>query len=150
VDLAPQLQSDEFLRLQAAAEAVFNVAIGYEYEVSEALSVLAGVRSDMSYFDESLNDVAGIKPTVSSWDIYHFSGGVTFNRKNSSLSLGLLLSTGSNNSYEQSGSFDPEDPDLVAGSTTITKATYSNIGLLLGYTFYFKKFSLSENPGADD
>jgi hypothetical protein len=149
IDLAPQLQSDEFLRLQSAAESVFNVAIGYEYEVSESLSILAGVRNDMSHFNTELNESAGIKPTISNWDIYHFSGGVTLNRKNSSLSLGLLLSAGSNDSYEQSGSFDPEDPDLVAGSTTITKATYSNFGLLLGYTFYFRKFTLNETPGGD-
>ena len=147
IDLAPQLQSDEFLSLQAAAESVFNIAVGYEYEVSESLSILGGLRTDMSYYNEDLNDVAGIKPTISDWDIYHFTGGVTFNRKNSSLSLGLLLSGGTNDSYEQTGSFDPENPDLVAGSTTITKATYSSFGLLLGYTFYFKKFNLNENPG---
>lgn len=141
IDLAPQLQSDEFLRIQSGAEAVFNVAIGYEYMVSESLSILGGFRTDMSYFDESLNNGAGIKPTISAWDIYHFTGGVTFNKNNSSLSLGLLLSSGVNDSYEQSGSFDPDDPDLVKGSTTITKATYSNIGILLGYTFYFRKFN---------
>jgi hypothetical protein len=141
IDLAPQLQSDEFLSIQSAAESVVNFALGYEYKISESLSVLGGVRSDMSYFNEELNDSPGIKPDVSNWDIYHFSGGVTLNRQNSSLSLGLLLSSGSNDSYEQSGSFDPEDPDLVAGSTTITKATYSNFGILLGYTFYFRKFN---------
>ncbi len=150
IDLAPQLQSDEFLRLQSAAESVLNIAIGYEYKLSESLSILGGLRNDMSYYNEDLNESAGIKPTISSWDIYHFSGGVTLNRKNSSLSLGLLLSSGSNDSYEQSGSFDPENPDLVAGSTTITKATYSNFGLLLGYTFYFRKFNLNENRGAGE
>ncbi len=150
IDLAPQFQSDEFLSLQAAAESVFNIAVGYEYEVSESLSILGGFRTDMSYYNEDLNEVAGIKPTISNWDIYHFTGGVTFNRKNSSLSLGLLLSGGTNDSYEQTGSFDPENPDLVAGSTTITKATYSSFGLLLGYTFYFKKFNLNENPGAEN
>ena len=150
IDLAPQLQSDEFLRIQSGAEAVFNVALGYEYRVSDSFSVLGGFRTDMSYFDEALKDGAGIKPTISNWDIYHFSGGVTLNRKNSSLSLGLLLSSGVNDSYEQTGGFDPENPDLVEGTTTISKATYSNIGLLLGYTFYFRKFNLKEDiPGQD-
>ncbi len=150
IDLAPQLQSDEFLQLRGAAESVFNIALGYEYKVSESLSILGGIRTDKSYYNEELNESAGIKPTISNWDIYHFSGGVTLNRRNSSLSLGLLLSAGSNDSYEQSGSFDPDNPDLVAGSTTITKATYSSFGLLLGYTFYFKKFNLNENPGGNN
>ena len=143
IELASELQSDEFLEIQSAAKAVFNVAIGYEYRMNDSFSILGGFRTDMSYFDKQVNEGTGIKPTISSWDIYHFSGGVTFRRKNSSLSLGLLLSTGSNDSYEQTGSFDPEDPDLIVGSTTITKATYSNLGLLLGYTFYFPKFSLN-------
>ncbi len=150
IDLAPQLQSDEFLSLRSGAKAVFNAAVGYEYKVSESLSILGGFRTDMSYFDQDLNDGAGIKPTISNWDIYHFSGGVTLNRKNSSLSLGLLLSSGSNNSYEQTGGFDPDNPDLVAGTTTISKATYSNFGLLLGYTFYFRKFSLSGDAPSSD
>jgi len=53
IDLAPELQSDEFLKLQGAAESVFNVAIGYEYEVSESLSILGGIRNDMSYFNKA-------------------------------------------------------------------------------------------------
>jgi hypothetical protein len=52
----PQLQSDDFLRLQTAAESVFNVAIGYEYEISESLSTLGGIRSDMSCYYGDLND----------------------------------------------------------------------------------------------
>ena len=147
-ELAPQLQSDEFLSLKAGAKSVINIALGYEYQLDENLSLLFGARSDNSFFDKDLNDGPGIKPTISSWDIYHFSGGITLDRENSSLSLGLLYSTGSKGDYEQPGTFDPDNPDLVVGSTTITSAKYSNVGILLGYTFYFKKFQLRDQPGA--
>lgn len=60
VDPAPELQSDEFLWLQGAAESVFDVAIGSEYEVSESLSILGGIRNDMSYFNKYLNEEAEI------------------------------------------------------------------------------------------
>jgi len=147
-ELAPQLQSDQFLRIRSAAKSVLNVAVGYEYIVDESLSILASARNDMSYFDEDLNNGPGIKSSISSWNIYHFTAGVTLKRKNSSLSLGLLYSTGGDNRYEQAGAFNPDDLDLVEGTTTITNANYSNIGLLLGYTFYFKKFNF-ENEGND-
>ena len=150
IDLAPEIQSDEFLSLRSAAESVVNVALGYEYRLNDNLSLLGSIRSDMSYFDPEVNRSVGIKSTISSWDIYHFTGGITLDRENSSLSLGLLFSTGSKDDYEQNGSFDPENPNLYIGSRTITEAKYSNFGILLGYTFYFRKFDFREEPGEDD
>lgn len=143
-ELAPQLQSDQFLQIKSGANSVFNVALGYEYDLSESISLLFGARNDMSYFDEASNQGPGINSSISTWDIYHFSGGVTINRQNSSLSLGLLYSTGKDNRYEQQGSFNPDELDLIQGSTTITNANYNNIGILLGYTFYFKKFEFKQ------
>lgn len=140
-ELAPELSSDLFLSMKSAATSVLNVSIGYEYKLKESLSLLFSARSDMSYFDSSLNKSPGIKSTISSWDLYHFTAGATFNRENSSLSLGLLFSTGTTGNYEQVGSLDePSESNLLEGATNITKASYSSIGLLLGYTFYFKKF----------
>lgn len=150
VDLAPELQSDEFLSLKSGAKSVVNAALGYEYRMNENLSLLGSIRSDRSYFDPETNDGPGIKSTISSWDIYHFTAGFTLDRANSSLSLGLLFSTGLKDDYEQNGSFDPDDPDIYVGVRTITEAKYSNFGILLGYTFYFRKFDFKEDPGQGD
>ncbi|MDO6761402.1 hypothetical protein Q4566_14415 [Tamlana sp. 2_MG-2023] len=140
-NVAPQLGADDFMRVQAAAKSVFNVAIGYEYLLKDSLSLFLSARNDMSYFDESLNDERGIKTTISSWDIYHISSGVTIKKNQSNLSLGLLFSTGSTNDYEQKGTLNnPNENDLIKGTTTITEASYGSLGLLLGYTLYFKKF----------
>ncbi len=144
-ELAPQIQSDAFLRNRAGAKSVLNIAVGYEYKLNDTFSLLFSGRNDMSYFDDELNEGTGIKTTISSWDIYHFSGGVTVDRKNSSLSLGLLYSTGNTGKYEQTGNFDPNNIDLVEGTTTITNAKYSNIGLLLGYTFYLRMFKFKDD-----
>ncbi|MCP9200504.1 hypothetical protein MKO06_11325 [Gramella sp. GC03-9] len=133
-ELAPELQSDRFLRNRAGAESVLNVAIGYEHQLNESLALLASARNDISYFDESLNDGPGIKSTISSWDIYHFTAGVNLDHRQSSISLGLLYSTGNTGRYEQPGNIDPSNINLVEGSTTITEARYGNFGLLLGYT----------------
>ncbi|TRZ45741.1 hypothetical protein [Robertkochia solimangrovi] len=140
-DLAPDISSDEFLNVRSAATSVLNVALGYEYTVDESLSFMIGGRSDMSYFDNDLNDGNGIRTTISSWDLYHFSLGATFTRTNSSLSLGILYSTGTTGDYEQSGNLsNPTEGDLLKGATTITQADYNSFGFLLGYTFYFRKF----------
>ena len=144
-ELAPELQSDRFLRNRAGAESVLNIAVGYEHQMSESLSLLVSARNDMSYFDDRLNDGPGIKTTISSWDIYHFTGGVNLDHKNSSLSLGLLFSTGNTGKYEQPGNINPEDVNLLEGTTTITRASYNNIGLLLGYTLYLNRL----NPEKD-
>ena len=143
-ELAPELQSDRFLRNRAGAESVLNVAVGYEHQLNPSLSLLVSARNDMSYFDDQLNDGPGIKTTISSWDIYHFTGGVNLDHKNSSLSLGLLYSTGNTGKYEQPGNINPEDIDIVEGTTSITRAKYSNIGLLLGYTLYLNRLSLGK------
>ena len=56
-ELAPQLTSDQFMSVQAAAKSVFNVAVGYEYRLKENLSLLASFRNDMSYFDELAKEI---------------------------------------------------------------------------------------------
>ncbi|WP_141675543.1 OmpP1/FadL family transporter [Formosa haliotis] len=140
-ELAPQLTSDEFMNVRAAAKSVVNVALGYEYKLKENLFLYLSARTDMSYFDKSLRDEPGIKTTISSWDIYHFATGFTLNRTQSSLSLGFLFSTGSTDNYLQEGSItDPNENTLLKGSRTITEASYNSFGILLGYTFHFKKF----------
>ncbi|MUP45617.1 hypothetical protein E0K83_07635 [Gramella sp. BOM4] len=133
-ELAPELQSDRFLRNRAGAESVLNIAIGYEHQLTESLSLLVSARNDMSYFDDRLNDGPGIKTSISSWDIYHFTGGVNLDYKRSSLSLGALFSNGTTGKYEQPGNVDPGNLNLLEGTTTITEARYFNIGILIGYT----------------
>lgn len=150
IELSPEIQSDAFLRLQSGAESVLNAALGYEYQLNDSFSLLGSIRSDMSYYDDDINDGPGIKSTISSWDLYHFTAGFTLDRENSSLSLGLLFSTGLRDDYQQNGSFDPDDPDIFIGSQTITEAKYSSFGILFGYTFYFKKFRLKEDAGSGD
>ena len=98
-DLAPEIGSDEFMNVRAAAKPVFNVAIGYEYLLKKNISLYLSARNDMSYYDDDLTNTRGIKTTISSWDIYHFASGVTFKTVQSSLSVGLLYSTGKTGKY---------------------------------------------------
>lgn len=132
--------SDEFLRLKAAAKSVFNIAFGYEYSLKPDVLLSASFRTNQSYFDKALNKSVGLTSDITSWNINHFAAGSTFTRGRSKMSVGLLYSVGKDKSREQQGNFEhPEEANFLQGSTTVTKATYSSIGLLLAYTFAFKR-----------
>lgn len=136
-----ELQSDQYLRVKASAKAVFNIALGYEYKLKDNLSLTGSFRTNNSYYDKSLKDEVGIKPEFTSWDIYHITGGFTLSKGQSQLSLGLLYAFGADNNREIDGNLDsPTEDNFLQGATTITKAKYSSVGLLFGYTFSFKKF----------
>ena len=144
--LAPELQSDLFLNTPVSARPVFNVALAYEYLIDQKWTYYLSARSDMSYFDKDVNDRGGIKTTISSWDIYHATTGVTLKNEKTSLSLGLLLSTGKDNDYEQRGSLaNPAENNLVTGTVTITDASYFSAGLLLGFTYYFDRVTFGDD-----
>jgi hypothetical protein len=141
VDLAPDLQSEDLLRVKESAKQVINLSIGYEYFLKPQLSLIGSIRTDNSWFDSDILKQRGIKPQVSTWDIYHFTMGATFTRKRSTLSLGLLVSTGSDKEKSQGGNLSqPDEGNFLQGKTTITEASYSSFGFLFGYTFSFRKF----------
>lgn len=140
-DIAVNLGSDEFLKVKSAAKAVVNFSLGFEHKISDALFLYFSFRTDNSWFDSSLSAYRGIKPEFTSWDIYHFTSGVSILKGRSTLSLGLLLSAGSNNNFQQNNNLSkPEEGNFLQGVTSITKAGYSAFGLLVGYSFNFKKF----------
>ena len=140
-EMYENLGSDKFLRVKSAALPVFNVALGYEYKLNEKIALLGSIRNDMSYYDHDLYEARGIKTTISNWDIYHFVAGTTINHERSSIDVGLLVSAGKNDAYQQEGYLgNLTENDLLQGSITVTKANYFSVGLLIGYTFNFKKF----------
>jgi hypothetical protein len=140
-ELAPNFGSENFLRVKSAAKSVFNLAIGYEYQLKNNTSLMFGLRTDNSWYDSSINKETGIKPEITTWDIYHFSGGVSVVKGRSTISIGLLLGVGSDDNYYQGNNLgQPSEGNFLQGFTTITQANYSSIGALVGFTFNFKKF----------
>jgi len=139
--LNADISSDEYLRLNAGAKSVINAAIGYEYRLSNMVSLIASTRTDNSYFDEKVQDAVGINSQLTTWNIYHFTGGIIITKGKTQLSIGLLYSTGVDRDKKQEGNLDhPSEDNFLLGSSTIVKATYSSIGLLLGFSFSFRRF----------
>lgn len=140
-ELAPNFGSENYLLVKSAAKSVFNLALGYEYKLKETLSLMFGLRTDNSWFDSSINSEIGIKPEITTWDIYHFSGGVSIEKGRTTISLGVLLGVGADDNYYQGNNLgQPSEGNFLQGFTTITKANYSSFGALVGFSFNFKKF----------
>jgi long-subunit fatty acid transport protein len=141
VSLNAQLGSADFLRVKTGAKQVFNFAVGYEYALKPNMTLSGSIRTDNSYFDKNLDTTLGIRPDVTTWNIYHIAMGTTFTRGRSKMSIGLVYSTGKDDRKKSDGNLEnPSENNLLQGSTTITKAKYNSIGFILGYAFVFKKF----------
>jgi hypothetical protein len=79
------------LVVEYAANSVLNGAVGVEHHLSERTSVYAGFRTDFSTIDpEDRTSVA-----ISSWDLYHISGGATFGLGQSDFTFGGIYAFGS-------------------------------------------------------
>jgi hypothetical protein len=66
---------------------------------------------------------------------------VSVSKGRSTISLGLLLSVGGDDNYYQGNNLGtPSEGNFLQGFTTITNASYSAFGALVGFSFNFKKF----------
>lgn len=136
----PDLGASNFLRVQSAARTVLNGVIGYEQELSSSLTLQGSFRNDMTYYDKDLDHATGIRPDITTWNIYTFSAGVVIGGGRSLVTLGLTGSLGTDNNHAEAGNFtQPGSDPLLRGAVTVTKATYSSFGFLLGFKYRFKK-----------
>lgn len=134
--------SDDILRVKTGNKSVINWAVGYEYLMSRKFTLNLSFRRDNSYFDKAVHETRGIKPDISSWDIYHVVLGGNASGKRLSVSTGILFGFGSNEKYEQDANLDePSERNFLEGGTTVTKASYYSIGILFGITINFNKKS---------
>ncbi|GMQ29905.1 hypothetical protein [Algoriphagus confluentis] len=141
-DLLPGISSSDFLNVETAMQAVTNFSLGLQRRINPVLDLMGSFRSDFSFYDPEPALGTQITTEFTQWDIFHITFGGIINKNQSNLTLGLVYSFGSTDSYFQENSFSDSDPNPpLEGSLIITEAAYSNIGLLIGYSFYFKKLN---------
>lgn len=134
--------SEDFLNVETAMKPVTNFSIGYETRLKSGLKLMGSFRSDFSYFDPEPTLGDQIVTEITQWDIFHLSLGTVIEREHSSLTIGLVYSFGSTDDYFQENSFTTSQPNPpLEGALTIVNAKYTNFGLLIGYSFRFKKFN---------
>lgn len=72
--------------------------------------------------------------TLSRWDIYHISGGTTFEVKKVDVTLGLAYSFGSETVQRLFNLSNPEEESLL-GAVADTELRYRRIKFLFGFNF---------------
>ena len=134
----PNGTSDRFLSINIAKKAVFNVAAGIEYDATQKLQLITSFRTNFSAYDPSVKNAEGINPYFTSWNLFHWVGGVAATMGNHELSLGLNLGFGADKNFNQSVNLDaPTEGNFLQGELTIAEASYFSAGLILGYNFAF-------------
>jgi hypothetical protein len=102
IDTKPQ-QADEFGTLrqnivQEQLRSVINIGVGVEITVSDKLSWYGSVITDFSAVDLSATTTLAL----STWDIYHASGGALFTLGAFKITAGLGLAHGTSNEFPRS------------------------------------------------
>ena len=108
---------------------VLNAAIGFQHTFSDKLEGYAGLRTDFS-----AKVPGALKSTfpLAGWDIYHLSGGATFDLGQSHFTLGGILGFGGGDATEIA--IDPESPPAFS---TPAKISYFRATIILGFAIFF-------------
>jgi hypothetical protein len=110
---------------------VFNVGLGLEYSVRDDTKLYAGFITDKSGGEEKKRDDV----TVSTWDLYHVSGGAEIALSFVNVTFGAAYAFGSSDVLV--GDLDSSTVEGGAGPTRTYDATYSRLKALVGLTFPF-------------
>ncbi|MEZ5017136.1 MAG: hypothetical protein R2800_08780 [Flavipsychrobacter sp.] len=129
--------SSEILQVAGGKKPVLNIAIGVEQQLSEKLTLMAGIRTDNSFYDESAEDI-GNSLSFTSASLYHASAGVSIERAKGKVCIGLKGSYGSNTLDQEVNLTNPQDNLILMGDTYTTQYTYYNVSFVLGYIHYLK------------
>lgn len=126
---------DNFLHIENAAKPVCNVSIGLSQIIYKRLSLLLGASTDFTSYDTT-DESNELLHGFGGSDIYHFSSGFSYQRKNSILSLGF--------SYAMSPAKQIPPYTLINQTPDFTDNAHLSAQIytiVLGYTYYLSKFS---------
>jgi hypothetical protein len=71
------------------AKNVVNFGIGYEKRLSPNLIVITGFRTDFTFFNKTIYKYSDFTTALAIWNIYHVSGGVSWQYKRVHLQTGI-------------------------------------------------------------
>ena len=71
------------------AKNVINLGIGYEKRLSPTLMIITGFRTDFTFFNKTIYKYSDFTTALAIWNIYHVSGGVSWQYKRLHLQTGI-------------------------------------------------------------
>ncbi|MCB0700305.1 MAG: hypothetical protein H6551_07905 [Chitinophagales bacterium] len=127
--------SRDILLVADGRRPVMNIAVGYQAQVHEKIWILAGLRNDNTYFDETAED-KGILLAITDANLYHGSLGAMIKRPKEDLCIGVKASYGRSNTIQFENISEPIDDPLLTGETSDAVYKYMGISLIIGYVHY--------------
>jgi len=132
----PNLGGSNFLRQKDGAKSVLNFGLASELIVLRNLNLVCSFRTNRSFYDHGLDQWEGIKTEVTTWNIYHIRAGAIIKQGHSQLCFGFLYAFGSDANRPQTGEYSvPDETQFLKPQTANSKASYSSLGFVLGYSF---------------
>ena len=130
----------DFLAVYNYTNPVLNAGIGLKHTFSEKVDMLCGFHTDFN-FQGKEKEVDGYLMSTTSWDLYHFTGGIDYKMKSSKISLGVNYYFGIENDVQQIVNFsDPKDYLGLSGE--ISSDAYTRVHGLAGvvsFTYFFQE-----------
>lgn len=128
-------QISNFLHVENAAKPIFNVAVGFSQVLFKNLSLLMGASTDFSSYTAT-SESKELLHGFSGFDIYHFSTGISYQRKKNTFSVGFTYA------FSPAKQIPPytlinQTPDFT-GEARLSSHMYA---VVFGYTYFLPKFS---------
>ena len=114
--------------IHQALDSVLNVGVGTEYMFESGIRMYAGFHTDFS--SASRDPAANL--TLSKWDLYHVTGGATFDFRGQDITLGADIGFASDTIQS--------NPDDIFRPITLpdnAEVGFSRITVILGFNFSF-------------
>jgi hypothetical protein len=124
---------DSYLHVENASRPVLNAGIGFSQLVSKQLTLLLGAYTDFSSYDKP-PEADELLHGSGSFNIYHFSTGVSYHKQKHTVTLGL--------SYAVTPSKHIPPYTVINPSPEVTKEALlsaRSYSIVLGYTYYFAR-----------
>jgi hypothetical protein len=118
-------------RVDSESNSVLNYGFGLEFYMSEKLNLYFSYITDFS----SVVPNTSTNLTVSTWDIYHISGGASFSIGRSEFTLGLNYAFGSDKVKGPVNLPDSEIKNALADLLEGSTVDYTRLKLLVGFSF---------------
>ncbi len=128
-------QAPSLLKLKDVRRAIANVGMGFSYELDKSLTGYISLRTDFCYGDDELfSDDRGFRVNTTQWNNYHLQTGVNMRKRRFNLRSGLMLTHGRTSNFQQPINFeDPNEANLLQGTTGNTQARHFTVGLMVSY-----------------
>jgi hypothetical protein len=126
---------ENYLHVEMATRPVLNVGIGFSRVVYKTLTLLMGASTDFSSYDQPA-EANELLHGFGGFDVYHFSAGLSYRKQKQSITLGFSYA------FSPSKRVPPysiinQTPEFTDNALLSANA----YAVVLGYTYYFAKFS---------